>query len=310
MFKKVVSLFVATCLIVSLSACGSEKEVINKEYLSNIETAVNNLNSIETPYIISTMFEAPDADMEYIECIFNGASYTEYSVDDDGYIGTVRYGSVDSISYALTDWCTSDGKYYMFQSDENDNDVIYSLPDSYSSKIDGRKTMYVEDMVSKFTSIQQIDSSSIDIGYGEEEFTTYKCILPADCVKSILGAPSYGIYESIQREEGVSVNVSNLCQYYLNDLDMNLTFSDAIVYVGIDSNNILKYMCLEVGGLGTRLYVTKVVVETNNPNLRETPDFSSAVPYSSTLSDLADFVASFPSYDEALSALSQDNGIN
>ena len=62
-------------------------------------------------------------------------------------------------------------------------------------------------------------------------------------------------------------------------------------------------MSLEIGGLGARMYVTKAVVDVRNQNVRDTPDFSGAVPVVSTMAELADFVAQYPDYESALSAL-------
>ena len=95
-----------------------------------------------------------------------------------------------------------------------------------------------------------------------------------------------------------------MCDYYIDDFDFRLVTSDANVYIGVDINGVLRYMCLEVGGLGARLYMTKIVVELGNSNPRDLPDFSTAVDFSVTLSDLADFVASYDSYEDALDALS------
>ena len=89
---------------------------------------------------------------------------------------------------------------------------------------------------------------------------------------------------------------------------MNLTFSDAKVIVGIDNNGILKYMCLETGGLGTRLYYSKAVIATSNDVVRDMPDFSGALKFSATLQEFADFVSEYDDYDDAMKALNSMYG--
>ena len=83
---------------------------------------------------------------------------------------------------------------------------------------------------------------------------------------------------------------------------MNLTFSDAIVTIGV-SDDMLKYMSLETGGLGTRLYLTKSVI-MGSISPRQEPDFSEAKDYTTTLQEKADYISEFDSYDEILEALS------
>lgn len=308
MFKKSLSCALGIVMLVSLSACSStnsttESASLNQEYVSTVANAAQKLKDTYTDYIVSTTLEAPDGDMEYIEVQHGGENYTEYSVDSDGNIGTISYGSSDSISYQLVDWFTSEGDYYTFDVDTDGNDVVYSYPEEYNSYIEDRCMLYVDNLLDNATSISAYDDMTLDLGDGEETFTCYKIKVPSSTVKDILGARSYGVYASLMTSEGEDSSISTLCSYYLEDLNMNLTFSDANVYVGIDNNNILRYMSLETGGLGTRMYYTKVVVDTSNSNVRETPDFANAVAYTTTLQELADFVASYDSYDSALAAL-------
>ena len=86
---------------------------------------------------------------------------------------------------------------------------------------------------------------------------------------------------------------------------MNLTFSDANVTFGIDPNGILRFVGIEVGGLGSRLYMTKVVVATSNPNIRDNPDLSGAKAYSSILSEPAELIVDCDTYEEAAEKLGE-----
>lgn len=312
MLRRVVSLALSAVLLVSLCACSSNTSSksegeLNEEYVKAISDAANKLNTTYKDYIITNTLNAPDGNTEYIEVIHDGASYTEYSVDADDNLGTLQYGSSDTISYALTDWLTEDGKYYMFTSDNDGNSIIYSMNDKFSYYVEDRPFLYINMILDNAISVDKYDDLDIDLGNGVETFTSYKIKVKGDSLKDILGASSYGIYKSLMDDEATDKNISKLCGYYLEDLDMNLTFSDANVIVGIDSNGILKYICLETGGLGTRLYLTKAVVATKNNNLRDTPDFTSAIDFSTSLKELADYVSSYDNYDDALDALNDFN---
>lgn len=311
MFKKFLSFALCGIMLVSLSACsnGQETAQLNSEYVTAVKDAAAKLNSTYTDYIVTTTLEAPDGDTQYLEVKHEDTSYTEYSVSDDNEVGTIAYGSADSITYSLTDWLTKDGKYYMFGSDNDGNSVTYSLPTAYKDLVSDRVMLYANKFVDNALSIEKYDDLTLNLGDGSQTYTSYKVKVPASVVKDILGVSTYGVYKTIEDDKDTSANIKKLCSYYLEDLDMNLTFSDANVILGIDSDGILKYACLEVGGLGTRLYYTKAVVATKNSNVRSTPDFKNAQTYASSLSDLADYVADYDSYDEAVKALNEKSSL-
>lgn len=311
MFKKFLSFALCGIMLVSLSACSNGKETaqLNSEYVTAVKDAAAKLNSTYTDYIVTTTLEAPDGDTQYLEVKHEDTSYTEYSVSDDNEVGTIAYGSSDSITYSLTDWLTKDGKYYMFGSDNDGNSVTYSLPTAYKDLVSDRVMLYANKFVDNALSIEKYDDLTLNLGDGSQTYTSYKVKVPASVVKDVLGVSTYGVYKTIDDDKDTSANIKKLCSYYLEDLDMNLTFSDANVILGIDSDGILKYACLEVGGLGTRLYYTKAVVATKNSNVRSTPDFTNAQTYASSLSDLADYVADYDSYDEAVKALNEKSSL-
>lgn len=311
MFKKFLSFALCGIMLVSLSACSNGKETaqLNSEYVTAVKDAAAKLNSTYTDYIVTTTLEAPDGDTQYLEVKHEDTSYTEYSVSDDNEVGTIAYGSSDSITYSLTDWLTKDGKYYMFGSDNDGNSVTYSLPTAYKDLVSDRVMLYANKFVDNALSIEKYDDLTLNLGDGSQTYTSYKVKVPASVVKDVLGVSTYGVYKTIEDDKDTSANIKKLCSYYLEDLDMNLTFSDANVILGIDSDGILKYACLEVGGLGTRLYYTKAVVATKNSNVRSTPDFTNAQTYTSSLSDLADYVADYDSYDDAVKALNEKSSL-
>lgn len=274
----------------STSGTGDERT----EILSAIEKLKEN-----DDYVISSYLSDPSGELYGVDVVSPEGHYTEYPLDDEDNIGTLDYGEKAETRYTLSDWTTTDGTTYIM----SEEDGILKLPSSYNKYIDGRKDMFVSDLLAGATEISREDSMDLDIVGTPVSLAVYKLKVRADVVKNVLGATSYGIYKSIQ-EEHEGDNIGTLCDYYIDDFDFRLVTSDANVYIGVDINGVLRYMCLEVGGLGARLYMTKIVVELGNSNPRDLPDFSTAVDFSVTLSDLADFVASYDSYEDALDALS------
>ena len=102
-------------------------------------------------------------------------------------------------------------------------------------------------------------------------------------------------------------NIRNLFQYYLDNSEYTLACSDANVLVGIDNDGLLRYMGLEVGGLGTNLYFTSVVVDTNNKEVRTNVDISNAKTFESLYTDLADYCAKYDTIEDALESISYDS---
>ena len=128
MKRKLTSLVLSLTLVLGLCACGQNDNSVslNKEYVDVVRNAAVKLNETYTDYIISSTLNAPDGDTEFIEVVHEGISYTEYSVDADNNLGTLSYGSSDTMSYAMTDWLDSDGKYYIFSTDATGNSATYT----------------------------------------------------------------------------------------------------------------------------------------------------------------------------------------
>ena len=113
------------------------------------------------------------------------------------------------------------------------------------------------------------------------------------------------MYKSLKEEEGTSKNVKKLCDYYLKDLGATMYFSDANVYLGLDNNKVVRTYSLEVGGLGSRLYLTKTVLYDGYQSEKQ-PDFSNVQTYATSIEDLADYLAEQKKdYSTALTELYQ-----
>ena len=76
-------------------------------------------------------------------------------------------------------------------------------------------------------------------------------------------------------------------------------------YLGVDENKVLRTFSLEVGGLGSRLYLTKTVLYGVYQDEKE-PDFSECKSYASSIEDLADYLAkSGKDYSTAINEMYQ-----
>lgn len=293
------------CVMVLAVGCGKDVDTVdgvNKELKATLESALSSLESYDSTYTVSSILEAPDGDTIYIEINCADGNYTEYPVDADGNIGTIE-NTGEGTPYMLSDWITGNGEMYLVSSDSENNTIFYRLPDKYAEICSSRSVMYVDKMIDRFTSIEYLQDAQADIGNGTETVSLYKCTLPSEYVREILGVGSYSLYDSIRQTHSDNTNVVTLCNYYLKDLDMNLTFSDAYVTLGV-VDGMLKYMNLEVGGLGSRLYLTKAVI-TVPVTVREVPDFSGAPDYVVSMQEYADYIASFGSYEEAIASLNK-----
>lgn len=302
---KALSLCLACVMLLSLAACGgSSSGSIDSAAKSAIEDAAKKLNSTYTNYIVSNTIEYSDMSSEFIEVVKGSDIYTEYSIAEDGSIGSVAYGSADSIQYALTDW-THDGQYYSFDYAE-DGSYIYKFPANFAKKYNNdREMLWANRILAGATEVSVLDDMQLTLNGSVETFSAYKVRVKSDTVKAILSAGGQGVYKSIKDEEKAGSNISKLCDFYLEATALESTYSDGIVTFAVDQDGILRFMSLEVGGLGQTMYYTKAVVDVRNQNARDLPDFSQAIPLVSTMTEMADFVAQYPDYDSALKALNE-----
>lgn len=303
--KKVLSLVFVGLLMLGLTACNS-KTSDDSELVKNKEILSDALNVLKDSgnYIISTTVNAPDSNVYYLTVKTSDACYTEYPVDADGNYGTLSYNEVTSNQdYILTDyWIDSETSYFLNTAEGTT--LAYKYPAEYSKVLEDRGNMYFSEMLDQFTSIKLKETTNADIGNGSEELTIYECVLPSSYMYEYFGKTNHALYRAILNETN-SDNIKNLCDYYLKEYDMTLTFSDANVYVGVDKNGKLKYIDIMVGGLGSKMYmVMSVLDEQFTP--RSLPDFTNALNYSDSLSEVADYVADYSSVNEGLDALAKE----
>lgn len=310
MRRKLTTLTLAICLAGALiTGCAgtSTKEVKTNEQSSKdwqkVNKAFDKLKKMNSLYEISNVLQAPNGTFCYLEVCNKGASYTEYSVDKDGNYGTIAFQDSNKTKFTLADWVTSNNKGYSISKDGN----WLSFPDSYSSILADRKYLYFNRIKADLTNLKFKEKTSIDIGMGEENMEIYTASLPAEDMRELVGMGTEQLYKGV-KSEASDKNIKKLCKFYLEDIDSTMAFTDAKVNIGI-SDNMLRYLQFEVGGLGTRLYLTKAVL-LKSVNQRTEPDFSSAMTYESSLKETADFVSKYKTAEEAFTALNNRNSEN
>ena len=326
MKKRLVSLVLVVTFALSMVACGTTTNKSSNakdkgSAKSELQTAVDNLGNSDTNYVISNILEAPEGNTYYIEnYATSGQSFTEYPVDSNGNLGVIEQTTTDenvdqdtsdknaaNQDYVITDWITDEGKMYLNNSKSSKKEEYFSLPDSYADICKSRNVMYMDTMLNDFSKVEkQEDTQELDLGDSDKvKLTMYNCVLPKDKVARYLAVGSIAMYNALDKDEESSENVKKLCQYYLKDLGETMYFSDANVYLGVDENKVLRTFSLEVGGLGSRLYLTKTVLYGVYQDEKE-PDFSECKSYASSIEDLADYLAkSGKDYSTAINEMYQ-----
>lgn len=286
-------------MFASLTGCSStstESKTNDADAKKVVTTALENLKTLDKTYEVSNVMQAPDGNLCYVEICSDGVSYAEYPVDADGNYGTVAFQSSDDVDYVLTDWITKDGKGYMLSGE----DSWVSYPDSYASELKNRNIMYFDTIVNKMNSLKFKETITADIGMGDEEVNVYTAKLDSDTVHSILGLGSEKIYSSV-KSTTKDDSIKKLCEYYLDEIGFTMVFSEANITIGV-VDDMLRYVQIETGGLGSRLYSTKSIM-LSDVDVRHEPDFSNVDTYESTLKDMADYVSKYDSYEDAMKAL-------
>lgn len=298
----VLSILFIAFLILPVS---DNKSNVNKENYDKVSKGLENLENFKDDYIVSHILDAPDGSVSYLNVSTGNFNYNEYPVDKDGNIGAVDEDAKE-ITYTLTDWLDSSAYYTLYGDDKESG--FAELPSSYVDKIKSRKYMYLDIMLDKFTSIEYDGVSKVNLGSGDKLIHIYTCNLPSSVVKEILGMYTVEMYACVKDEYSADKNIKKFCEFYLDDMNRNLACSDGIVTVGIDDAGLIRFVGIDVGGLGTRLSYSMTLVTDIKDTLRTRPiELESAVPYKTVIQEYANFVAQFDSYTDALNAMADDS---
>ena len=313
MKKNLALILVATMCVGLFAGCGktetktnqTEEKKYDKEAIADIRSGLDKLNNYDKSYIITTQLDEPKSTSEFLTVVDGDVNYTEYSVDEEGNYGTITYGSQESVSYTLSDYVDKDGNYVILAGDDEEN-PYYTISDDYSKLISNRKNMWVEYMIDKFTECYKYTTTTITLLDKDVDITLYQCKLPSKDIQTILGVGSVGIYDAIINNTK-DENIKKLFQYYYDTSAYTLACSDANVLVGVDSNGYLCYVGIEVGGLGTNLYYTSVVVNMDNTEIRDAIDTSTAKNFETLYTELAEYCSQYDTIEEAMESMAQSS---
>lgn len=298
MKKKV--LVVATVGVLMLAGCSvgvSTKNVAQAD-LNALQSAITTLKAHDD-YIISSSLDTTEGSVYSIETVHGDTQYVEYPIDENGNVGTMDFGSQPNMTYALSEWYDPDGSVYSFASES-----VLKMPQNYNKWVDGRSSMFLEDMLPAIKSCKQGDTISLNIMGSDVSLKTYDLKVDSSVMRDILGVTSYAPYKAVS-ESSTEPAIKKYAGWMAEGYAFDLTCSDANVTVCVDIDNNLRAVMIEVGGAGYRVYLTKVVISFENFKVRETPDFTNTIAFEETFRSTAEVTQDCNTYEEAAKLLEQ-----
>lgn len=296
MKRSVVIGLVAVCLLAGcakIETTPAVDEKLKNEILSSIQVLRDNDH-----YLISSMDELASDTVYFVNVKDVDEFYIEYPVDKDtNQIGTLDYGTSLEMSYLLQTLVQADGTVYNFN-----RDTAYKMPVGYADYIKSMDCMFVDKMVETATEIKESDTIKLTIDGTDWDMRGYELTIPSETVRQVFLCEPEGEYRTLIEQQGADSNVGKLCQYYLDQLDRSAQFSDGKVYIGIDINGCLRYMCMNTGGLGEYRFLTQVVENFDASSAVDNVDLSAPVDCVLLYSDLAEFVSQYDTVEDAIDA--------
>ena len=288
----------------------------SEEYIA-VKTALDNFidmaDNTDTAYLIANSIQLPSDTSYYVEVVDkNDNFYTELPVDNEGNYGTVAFDKSANLQYVLSDYYVkeTDSLYTLNNVSGDISNPEYSwakMPSVFATDMLSRKYLYADKIIDKLYDITRTDDQSIDSS--GKTLKMYTAKISSEYIKDIVSADNWVLFNDIKKEFASDANISSLMDVYLETLKTTLVFSNGVVYFGIDDKDRLAFLQIGAGGLGEMMYDTKVVYYADDEkyNIREVPDFSEATDYIANVKDLADYVAMYDSYSEALEHLYADD---
>lgn len=300
------ALALTTATSCSMGSKSGETEA-QSDYISSIQKGIDGLSNFGSPYLISVGAVTPTSASYAIRVVDGDNSYQQYSYDETAGIGTISYEAAQDTQFMLYDWMTLSGTGYVLNQDYLYDDTQpqwLMLPKNYVGKQGSRRTLYLSDVIDSMKNVEETDPMQANLGSGNVSLTVYEGDIPASEVRGILSMDSIGLYESFLEEAQSEKddNMISLMNYYIDDLDMDYTFSNAEFKIGI-YNDVVRYFEITVGGLGSCMVFTQTVLEMNSELAYAAPTFSNVKDYYESLSEVADYVAKYDSYEDAIQSL-------
>lgn len=313
-------LVIIVCLVVTLVLTYENKEINNVSVKDTgfvisdhkddteyevLRNAVEFLKT-ENEYVVTTYLSDPASYQGFIEVYDNGASYTKIpdGVTTDSSLAW-QQRTEDSVYY-LSDYITADNKMYLCETSDGTSYEFYSVPKTYAEKCRTRDVMFLDKILESCSDVEYIETTVFDIGDGEETMDVYELTIPSDTVRALYSLGSYDLYDSIRMGYPNNLGLIKLMTWYLEDLSPCLTYSDGKVTVAV-CDNVPRYLNIEVGGLGSRAYITKCISFASFDEAKiEKPDFSNAVEYVTLYEEFADVCKDYDTMEEAIDAMYQN----
>lgn len=264
-----------------------------------LSSSIKNLEKIES-YGVTSFYGNPDGtESAYAEFTTPTGDRTEAYYDASGSILPYQNLSGNFTTFT-SDYITPEGNMYFTDSTE-DGLVYYEVPKAYADLTKDRRTMYADILLDGLLEIESVDDETFDIGNGEETFKMYKGIVDGDSIAKIMRIGTYDMYRTLYNENKSDANIAKFMQWNMDEIDFTLNFGDAEVIFGV-SNGVLKYVDTVVGGLGTKMSITKCIITDNIANT-DLPDFTDAKAFVEVFRETADFCEPYNSMEEAQAAM-------
>jgi hypothetical protein len=305
----VISLFVIVPFITdknSKSAKETTKEVSNSVNITVLTDALAQLKTKDN-YIISTYVQAPMGNTSYIEYVTPEMSAT--LVDDANIETAYQAQDLTQANYRVNDVIKDGHLYFVYDNtDEDGNAVteIYQAPDNYAKECSARRYMFFDWMKDNLTDLEYVENTETDLGNGTVSMDVYKATLSSDAVKRILGNGTYTLYKMVQ-DTTENEGLKKLMGWLADDIEFTLVYSDANALFGIVDGS-LAYVNLEIGGLGSKMYVTKCFIEDTTVASKVTiPELTNVVSYEDLYADYGNMALEYDSMEDMYNALYYGN---
>ena len=278
-------------------------ETVNKQVLID---ALNNLKK-KDKFIISTFVNAPMGNTSYIEYVTPEFSAT---LVDDSHLDE-PYQQIDktTLNYRFNDLIKDGHMYFYYENqDVSGNNVteVYQAPDAYAKECDIRKYMFFDLMKDNIKDLKYREEATTDLGNGEVTMQVYSGVIDSSIVKRIMGNGTIVLYDSVMKTTD-NEGLKKMMGWLKDDIEFTMEYSDANILIGI-VDDTLAYVNLEIGGLGTKMYVTKCYIEdTSVADSLTVPDTTNATAYEELYAEYADMAVNYDSMEDLYSALYADN---
>jgi len=280
-----------------LTACSSSSASVESfvprtdSDMQVIQSAYNKLKDYPN-YIVDYELERGDSFLYSLAIRNNDAIYTEYPINDEGVLGTEKFGN--GSKYILAEYRFPSGDWYSFF-----NTGTCKYPKAYKEYRDGVADVYIDVVLDNTKSIIKSDElASFDTVYGHEDMSYYILDLNPECFKYILGSNSYGEYASV-RDESISENMTRYCEWMQLETSNQFACGALRAYVYLDNKDRYRGITFEASGTGDVVYYTGLIVDLDNQTIREAPDVSNYETFVESITAVSEVIGTAQDYNDA-----------